>query len=97
MELTNLQNSLQQVNATDENSLDLQILILQLQQKMQVAAFDPLKELNSIPMADTAQLQQLIAQAQQAIDDESNRAALVGKIVATTQIALKASGISIGI
>lgn len=94
--LSDLYDSLDQANKTgDASALSLHILILQLRRELLVAAFDPLKGLSNVSVADIGALTALIPQAQAAIDDENQRVALVGKITATAKIALRAAGIAL--
>jgi hypothetical protein len=81
--------------ADDRPTRDLHILLLQLEQELEVAAFDPLKDLDSVTVADTSSLAGLCDQVQAAIDDEKKRVDLVSKIVATAKIALRAGGIPV--
>jgi hypothetical protein len=76
-------------------TIDLRILLRSIQRQLLVAAFDSLKDLDSVTVADTSQLPGLIAQVQTEIDNEKARTALVEKIIGTAKIALKAAGLSI--
>jgi hypothetical protein len=80
---------------TDAAKRDLHILILQLDRELEAAAFDPLKDLDSVTVANTSQLPVLAAQVQQAIDDEKARTQLVQKMIATAKLALRAGGVPI--
>ncbi len=40
----------------DTSKRDLHILILQLERELEVAVFDPLKDIDSVTIADTSQL-----------------------------------------
>lgn len=93
--LQDAENKLDSANVDDGSKTDLDILILQLKRAMQVAIVDPLKELDKVSVADTTQLRKLTNQVQQVIDDEQARAALVGRIVGTAKVALKAAGLPI--
>ncbi len=79
----------------DSSKMDLDILILQLKRSLQVAIFDPLKDLDQITVADTTQLRNLTSQVQQVIDNEQARATLVTRIVGTAKVVLKAAGLPI--
>lgn len=86
---------LDDANINDASKRDLHILILQLQRELEVAAFDPLKDIDSVTVADTSQLKTLTAQVQQEIDNEKARVQLVQKLIATSKIALRAAGVPI--
>ena len=88
-------DALDEAGVDDRGSRDLHILLLQLQQQLAVAAFDPLKELDGVTIADTSRLAGLCAEVQNVIDDENRRIQLVERIVATGKIALRAAGIPI--
>jgi hypothetical protein len=89
-------NKLEEADATDSRSArDLHILLLQLQQELAVAAFDPLKDLDQVSVADTSKLASLCDEVQASIDDEKKRVDLVERIVATAKIALRAGGVPI--
>ena len=96
--ISKLQSTLDQLDDAgikDSSARDLRILVLQLDKELEVAAFDPLKDLDSVTVADTKQLASLCDGVQQAIDDEKARVALVDKIVATAKVALRAGGVPI--
>ncbi|MCU1284069.1 MAG: hypothetical protein JWO13_419 [Acidobacteriales bacterium] len=97
--ITRLQETfdrLELADATDNRSArDLHILLLQLQQELAVAAFDPLKDLDKVSVADTSKLASLCDDVQASINDEKKRVDLVEKIVATAKIALRAGGVPI--
>ena len=92
--LCSLQDALE---ASDDpnsaSSLALRILSLKLQQQLIVAAFDPLKSLDGVSVADVGTLEKLIPEAQAAIEDGKSQVDLVNKIVATATIALRAAGL----
>ena len=79
----------------DAAKRDLHILILQLERELEVAAFDPLKDIDSVTVADTSQLKTLAAEVQQEINNEKARVQLVQKLIATSKIALRAAGVPI--
>lgn len=79
----------------DSSKRDLQIMVLQLERELEVAAFDPLKDIDSITVADTSQLPALEAQVQTEIDNEKKRVALLQKIIATAKVGLRAAGVPI--
>jgi hypothetical protein len=79
----------------DATKRDLRILILQLERELEVAAFDPLKDIDSVTVADTSQLKALATQVQQEIDNEKARVRLVSRLIATAKIALRAAGVPI--
>jgi hypothetical protein len=73
----------------------LQLLVLQLERELETAAFDPLKDLDSITVADTKVLSQLCADVQRVLAQESARTELVKRIVAIAKPALRAGGVPI--
>jgi len=79
----------------DSTKRDLHILVLQLERELEVAAFDPLKDVDSITVVDTSQLTTLSQQVQQEIDNEKARVQLVQKLMSTAKIALRAAGVAI--
>ena len=90
--LSSLQDTLE--GSSDPNSasaLALRILSLKLQQQLILAAFDPLKSLDGVSVADIGELEKLIPEAQAAIDSEKTEVDLVNKITATATIALHAA------
>lgn len=86
---------LDDANIDDASKRDLHILVLQLQRELEVAAFDPLKDIDSVTVADTSQLKTLAAQVQQEIENEKARVQLVQKLIATAKITLRAAGVPI--
>ena len=96
--LTTLQSTLQKLNDAgidDDSRLDLQILVRQLQRQLLVAAFDPLKDIDSVTVADTSQLPGLVTQVQTAINTQNATNDIVEKIIATAKVALRAAGVAI--
>ncbi len=91
--LTATQAKLDDANITDASTIDLQILLLQLQKELAVAAFNPLKDIDSITVADTSQLPGLVAQVQTAIDNQKATNAIVAKIIGTAKLALRGAGV----
>ena len=77
----------------DTSKRDLHILILQLERELEVAAFDPLKDIDSVKIADTSQLRVLAQQVQQEIDNEKARVKLLQKMIATAKVAVRAAGV----
>jgi hypothetical protein len=93
-----LNRVLQQLTAAgadDDSKLDLEILALQLKRQMVVAVFDPLKELDTVTVADVSKLPQLAQEVSREIAREQPRAELVRRITATAKMALKAAGVPI--
>jgi hypothetical protein len=79
----------------DTSKRDLHILILQLERELEVAVFDPLKDIDSVTIADTSQLRVLAQQVQQEIDNEKARVKLLQKMIATAKVAVRAAGVPI--
>ena len=79
----------------DATKRDLHILVLQLERELETAAFDPLKDVDSVTVADTSQLKILSQQVQQEIDNEKARVQLVQKMISTAKIALRAAGVGV--
>ncbi len=84
---------LQSANIDDMAKIDLEILISQLKKQIIIGAFDPLKDLNTVTVADVTSLPKLISKVDGVIRDEKNRTELVNKIVSIAKIALKAAGL----
>ena len=93
--LEDTENKLDSADVDDSSKIDLDILVLQLKRAMQSAIFDPLKDLDKVSVANTTELRSLTNQVQQVINDEQARVALVGRIVGTAKVALKAAGLPI--
>ncbi len=94
--LSSLQNAIE--DSSDPNSpssLALRILSLKLQQQLIAAAFDPLKSLDSVSVANVTELEKLIPEAQAAIEQGKSQVDLVNKITATATIALRAAGLPV--
>ena len=93
-QLSSLQASLEgSTDPTSASALALRILSLQVQQQLIVAAFDPLKSLDGVSVANVSELEKLIPEAQKAIDDGNSQVELVNKIVATATVVLRAAGL----
>ena len=92
--LSSLQDALEASSDPNSSSaLALRILSLKLQQQLIAAAFDPLKSLDGVSVADVGMLEKLIPEAQAAIEDGKGEVDLVNRITATATIALRASGL----
>jgi methylase of polypeptide subunit release factors len=91
--LQETQAKLEAAGIDDNAKLDLDILLLHLQRALATSIFDPLKDLDSVTVADTSKLTGLSAGVDEAIADEKKRTALVGQIVGIAQTALKAAGL----
>lgn len=79
----------------DEAKLDLELLAIQLKRQIRLSVFDPLKDIDSVTIADMSKLSQLVAEVNVEIQDEQKRVRLVGKIINLTKIGLKAAGLPI--
>lgn len=79
----------------DASKRDLHILVLQLERELEVTAFDPLKDLDSVTVADTSQLKVLAQEVQKEIDNEKVRVKLLQKIIATAKVTVRAAGVPI--
>lgn len=86
-------DNLDDAGIKDSSRRDLQITVLQLERELEVAAFDPLKDIDSVTVADTSQLPVLAAQVQIEIDNEKARVALVQKLISTAKVGLRAAGV----
>src|SRR5437588_4016742 len=93
--LQNTQAKLDNANIDDNSKIDLDILVLQLKKALQTAVFDPLKDIDSVTVADTLQLMSLTGQLDGVIADENKRVALVEQVVGVAKTALKAAGLSL--
>ncbi len=80
-------------NIDDIAKIDLEILISQLKKQIIIGAFDPLKDLNNVTVADVSNLPNLIKQVDLVIQKEKERGELVNKIVAISKMVLKAAGL----
>jgi hypothetical protein len=87
--------TLDDAGVDDSSKRDLHILILQLERESDVAAFDPLKDLDSVTVADTSQLKVLAQRVQQEIDNEKARVKLLQRMIATAKVAVRAAGVPI--
>lgn len=67
-------------NIDDIAKIDLEILISQLKKQIIIGAFDPLKDLNNVTVADVSNLPNLIKQVDLVIQKEKERGELVNKI-----------------
>jgi hypothetical protein len=88
-------SKLQSAEIRDDQALDLEILVLQLQKQLLLSAFDPLKDLSGVTVADVSKLPALVQQVDMVIADEKARTKLVQTIISTAKIALKAAGLPI--
>lgn len=86
-------SKLQSANVDDLAKIDLEILVSQLKKQIIVGAFDPLKDLDSVTVADVSVLPNLISKVDEVIQNEKDRVELVNKIVSVSKIALKAAGL----
>lgn len=92
--LSSLQDAIEaSPNPNSASALALRILSLKLQQQLIAAAFNPLKSLDGVSVADVSVLEKLIPEAQAAIEDGKAEVDLVNKITATATIALRAAGL----
>lgn len=88
-------NTLQREDIEDHAKLDLQILVFQLKRQLVVASFDPLKDLDSVTIADLSELSNLADEVEKEVANEARRVKLLQQITATAKIALKAAGVPI--
>lgn len=88
-------NKLDNADIDDDAKLDLEILVIQLKKQLLLKAFDPLREINGVTIADVSKLEGLIKQIDQVIDDEKKRGETVKQVTAIAKIALKAAGLPI--
>ena len=79
----------------DITKTDLEILVSQLKKQLLIGAFDPLKELDQVTVADVSKLPDLINQVSGVIKDEKNRVNLVNKIMAIAKMGLNAAGLQL--
>ncbi len=93
--LVTCQNKLEEANIEDDSKLDLDILCSQLKKQLISAAFDPLKDLDNVTIADLSKLDGLTQQVDQTIQNENKRIALVKQITSIAKVALKAAGLPI--
>ena len=89
------QEKLEEHEVEDDAQIDLEILVLQLKKQMLIAAFDPLKELESVTVADVTKLPDLIDKVDRDIANEKKRTALIKKITAVAKMGLRAAGLPI--
>ena len=96
--IANLKSTLQKLadaGIDDRSARDLQTLVLDSEGALVEAAFDPLKEIDSVTVPDISQLPGLMAQVQTAIDTQKATNDIVGKIISTAKLGLKAAGVPI--
>ncbi len=95
--LVTTREKLESEEVEEDERIDLEILILQLKKQLLIAAFDPLKDLNGITVADVAKLPNLVDRLDAVITKEKKRVELVRKIVTVAKIGLRAAGLPIPI
>ena len=79
----------------DDTKLDLELLVLHLKRQTRLAIFDPLKNLDSVTIADLSILSNLVSQVKVEIENEKERTILVKKAIGLAKVGLKAAGLAI--
>lgn len=79
----------------DDAKLELELLVIHLKRQMRTTVLDPLKDLNSLTVADLSQLPNLASKVNEEIDNEQKRVALVQKVIVLAKIGLKAAGLPV--
>ena len=81
--------------ATDDATFDLRILILQTQKQVIVEGFSPLTDLDALAPVPVGEFQVLMAQVDEAIAAENQRAQFVQTIISLAKTALRAAGVTL--
>ena len=86
---------LDQAGIDDDAKLDLDLLKIQIKRQIRLAVLDPLKDVESVTVADLSKLTDLIREVQQEIHNESKRTKALQKIIGLVKIGANAAGIPI--
>ena len=86
---------LDQAGIDDDAKLDLDLLKIQIKRQIRLAVLNPLKDVESVTVADLSKLTDLIREVQQEIHNESKRTKALQKIIGLVKIGANAAGIPI--
>lgn len=93
--LTSTLDKLDNEGVNDRQKKELQILVLQLENQLEVVAFDPLMELDNITIVDTKKLKELVKEVDKEIKKEEKRKELIAKIISSAKTIISASGLPV--
>lgn len=92
-QLKQVQSTIAAAGVETEQSIDLEILALHIEEKIEMSAFDPLAAIADVAVPDFTKLRGYSAALATEIQNEKNRVALLGKILGSAKSVLSLSGL----
>lgn len=92
-QVNSIRATIKSAGVEDEQTIDLEILALHIEQKIEMSAFDPLAAVADVAVPDFEKLRGYSKELKAEIKNEQNRGALLGKILGSAKSVLSLSGL----
>lgn len=96
-QLNGIRRTIAAAGVETSETIDLEIMALHIEEKIEMSAFDPLAAIADVAVPDFTQLEQYGKDLKTEIQNEKNRQALLGKILGSAKSILSLSGLPLPI
>lgn len=92
-QLNSVRDAVKSAGVENEQTIDLEILALHIEQKIEMSAFDPLMAIADVAVPDFNKLRGFSRELKAEIENERKRGEILGKILSSAKSVLSLTGL----